>query len=80
MEYGQIPGLDRQVSRLIHGAISLSMDDLEGGFALLDAAMDHGINTFDTAHLYGGGAVDGATAIASSSSARAPTTMPIAGG
>jgi aryl-alcohol dehydrogenase-like predicted oxidoreductase len=58
MEYGTIAGLDKKVSRLVQGAITLSTNDLEGGFALLDAAMDHGINTFDSAHLYGGGAVD----------------------
>ncbi len=55
---GRIPGLDKPVSRLVQGAIALNMDDLAGGFALLDAAMERGINTFDTAHLYGGGAVD----------------------
>lgn len=58
MEYGQIPGLDQQVSRLIQGAISLRTDELENGFALLDAAMARGINAFDSAHLYGGGASD----------------------
>lgn len=58
MEYGQIPGLDKKVSRLVQGAISLKTDDMEQGFALLDAAMEHGINTFDSAHLYGGGASD----------------------
>ena len=58
MEYGNIAGLTKKVSRLVQGAITLSTNDLEGGFALLDAALAHGINTFDSAHLYGGGAVD----------------------
>ena len=58
MRYGTVQGLDKKVSRLVQGAINLTTKDLEGGFALLDAAMARGINTFDTAHLYGGGACD----------------------
>lgn len=58
MEYGRVKGLDKKISRLVQGAINLSTDDLEGGFALLDAASEKGINTFDSAHIYGGGACD----------------------
>lgn len=58
MRYGKIAGLDKQISRIVQGAINLTTEDLAGGFALLDAAMAHGINAFDTAHLYGGGACD----------------------
>lgn len=55
MPYGKIPGLDKPVSRLIQGAIMLDPNSPESGFALLDEVFDLGCNTFDTAHIYGGG-------------------------
>lgn len=55
MEYSEVPGVDKQVSRLIHGTITLSPDAVEEGFALLDDVYALGYNTFDTAHVYGGG-------------------------
>lgn len=48
MKYGTISGLDKPVSRLVLGCADLK------NTALLDAALDAGINTFDTAHQYGG--------------------------
>ncbi|MFG1944133.1 aldo/keto reductase [Nonomuraea sp. NPDC048826] len=43
-----------QVSRLILGTLNLGVRTTrEEGFALLDAALDHGINTVDTANDYG---------------------------
>ena len=53
MTYGQIPGVDRRVSRLIMGC------DNQQTFAHAAVMFDHwfqrGGNTFDTAHLYGNG-------------------------
>lgn len=58
MRYGAIPGLTKPVSRLVQGAIMLSMESEAEGFALLDEAYAQGCNTFDTAHVYGGGDCD----------------------
>ncbi|MEO7717845.1 MAG: aldo/keto reductase [Capsulimonas sp.] len=55
MEYGEVLGVDKRVSRLIHGTIMLSPDAIDEGFALLDDVFALGYNTFDTAHVYGGG-------------------------
>ena len=55
MEYGTIPGVDKPVSRLVHGTIMLKEDELEEGFALLDAVYDAGCRTWDCAPVYGGG-------------------------
>ena len=55
MQYGWVKNLDKKVSRLVQGTIMLTEEDLEGGFALLDAAFALGCNTFDGAHIYGGG-------------------------
>ena len=58
MRYGTVPGIDRQISRLVQGTIMLSLEEVESGFALLDAAMAAGINTVDTSASYGGGNMD----------------------
>ena len=57
MRYGNIPGIDKPVSRLVQGTANTVFDSEkpEQAFALLDMALDHGINTFDTAHVYGEG-------------------------
>ncbi len=55
MEYGTIPGLDKQLSRLVQGTIPLTSEDEAGSMALLDAVFAHGCRTFDTAHGYGNG-------------------------
>jgi aryl-alcohol dehydrogenase-like predicted oxidoreductase len=55
MKYGDVRGVNKKVSRLVQGAIMLNAQDLEGGFALLDGAYAQGCNTFDAAHIYGGG-------------------------
>lgn len=53
MQYGRIPGLDRDVSRFIMGC------DNQQTFAHAAVIFDHwfevGGNTFDTGHIYGGG-------------------------
>jgi len=58
MEYGKVPWSDKRISRVLQGTIMLSTDDLEGGFALLDAAWATGVNAFDCAALYGGGSCE----------------------
>jgi aryl-alcohol dehydrogenase-like predicted oxidoreductase len=55
MKYGQVKGIDKKISRLVQGTIMLKAADQEAGFALLDTAFERGCNTFDGAHLYGGG-------------------------
>jgi aryl-alcohol dehydrogenase-like predicted oxidoreductase len=55
MKYGKVPGIDKQISRVVHGTIATSSKELDKSFALLDSAIEHGINTFDTAHVYGSG-------------------------
>ncbi len=55
MQYGNIAGVTKPISRIVHGTIRASSKDIDGSFALLDAALAAGINTFDTAHTYGSG-------------------------
>ena len=55
MEYGQVVGLDKPVSRLVLGTMIISSKEPERSFALLDAAFECGGNAYDTAHVYGGG-------------------------
>lgn len=57
MKYGTIPGVTKPVSRLVQGTANTVFDPSkpDQAFALLDMAMEYGINTFDTAHVYGEG-------------------------
>jgi aryl-alcohol dehydrogenase-like predicted oxidoreductase len=55
MIFGQIPGIDKPVSRLVQGTVPLSSKDPDASRALLDGVFALGCNTFDTAHVYGGG-------------------------
>jgi aryl-alcohol dehydrogenase-like predicted oxidoreductase len=55
MQYGHIPGISKPVSRLVQGTMMVSSKELEWSYALLDAIFALGCNTFDTAHVYGGG-------------------------
>ena len=57
MKYGSIPGVSKPVSRLVQGTANTVFDPSkpDQAFALLDAAMESGINAFDTAHVYGEG-------------------------
>ncbi len=57
MRYGSIPGVEKPVSRLVQGTANtvFNASKPEQAFGLLDMAMEHGINTFDTAHVYGEG-------------------------
>lgn len=55
MIYGKVPYVDKPVSRLVHGTIMLSMDKKDSSFELLDSIYELGVNTFDTAVIYGDG-------------------------
>lgn len=55
MQFGNVPGLDRPVSRLAQGTMMLKADDEDWTFRLLDAVFELGCNTFDLAHIYAGG-------------------------
>lgn len=56
MRYGHIPGIDKPVSRLIQGTAMVDGSDEAQEFALLDAVLELGCTTFDTAHVYANGA------------------------
>jgi aryl-alcohol dehydrogenase-like predicted oxidoreductase len=55
MQYGSVAGVEKRVSRLVQGTVPVSTKALDESFALLDAVIEQGGNTFDTAHVYGGG-------------------------
>ncbi len=55
MEYGNIPGIDKPVSRIVQGTVMLDEADPTASFALLDAAVAAGCTAFDTARHYGRG-------------------------
>ncbi len=55
MNYGQVPGLDKKISRLVQGTVMVNGDDTKKEFALLDGIYELGCTTFDTAHVYGSG-------------------------
>jgi aryl-alcohol dehydrogenase-like predicted oxidoreductase len=55
MLYGEVAGVSKPVSRLVQGTMVLTSEHLDAGFEFLDAVFEHGCNTFDTAHVYGGG-------------------------
>ncbi len=55
MEYGQVAGVEKPVSRLVQGTIMIDEGDLPGSFALLDAVFAQGCTAFDTARHYGRG-------------------------
>ncbi len=55
MQYGTIAGIHKPVSRLVLGTMIISVQEQERSFALLDAAVELGCTTLDTAHVYAGG-------------------------
>ena len=55
MRYGNVPGIDKPISRLVQGTVMIRSDNEVEGFQLLDDVFDLGCNTFDTAHVYGQG-------------------------
>ncbi len=40
MEYGQVPGIDKAISRLVQGTMMISSRDLESSYALLDGVLE----------------------------------------
>lgn len=56
MQYSSLPDIDKPVSRLVQGTMMMNPSKQDEGFAILDACMEAGITTFDTAHVYGNGA------------------------
>lgn len=55
MLYGNIPYVGKPISRLVHGTIMLSMQKKDEGYAILDGMYSLGVNTFDSAVIYGDG-------------------------
>lgn len=55
MQYGNVPGISKPISRLVQGTIMVSSKEEERSFKLLDDIFAMGCTTFDTANVYGGG-------------------------
>lgn len=55
MEYGQIKGIEKPLSRLVQGTVYFKLDELDAAFAICDAILEAGGTAFDTAHGYGSG-------------------------
>lgn len=53
MTYGEVPGLDKQVSRLVMGVDN--QQTLPHAATMFDDFVERGGTTFDTAYIYGGG-------------------------
>ncbi|MEM9775667.1 MAG: aldo/keto reductase [Chloroflexota bacterium] len=58
MKYGNLDGISKPVSRLVQGTVMLGGYSQNEADTLLDAVFAAGINTFDTAHVYGNGACE----------------------
>ncbi len=58
MQYGEIAGIKKPVSRIVQGTGFIATKDKDEMFRLMDATLKAGINTFDTAHVYGQGEVE----------------------
>jgi len=58
VKYGRIPGIDRDLTRLVQGSVMLRPDAMDEGFAVLDGVYQAGIRTLDSSHIYGGGGCD----------------------
>ena len=55
MKENRVPGVNKCLSRIVLGTMIINENQKEQSFALLDAAYETGINTFDTAIVYAGG-------------------------
>jgi aryl-alcohol dehydrogenase-like predicted oxidoreductase len=55
MQYIRLPGIEKEISRLIQGTVMVSSARWDESCALLDGIFELGGNTFDTAHVYGSG-------------------------
>jgi aryl-alcohol dehydrogenase-like predicted oxidoreductase len=58
MRYGSVPGIDKPISRLVQGSLTMTTKDYERGAALFDEVLALGCTCFDTAHVYGNGDVE----------------------
>ena len=55
MQYGTVTGVEKPISRLVHGTVMVTSKDIDAGFRLLDEIYELGCRTFDTGHVYGNG-------------------------
>lgn len=55
MKYGAIEGIDKKASRIVMGTMIINTTDMLESMLLLDEAVEMGITTLDTAHIYGFG-------------------------
>jgi aryl-alcohol dehydrogenase-like predicted oxidoreductase len=55
MIYGKVKGIDKPISRLVLGTMIINTRELDRSFELMDAAVELGCTTLDTAHVYAGG-------------------------
>jgi aryl-alcohol dehydrogenase-like predicted oxidoreductase len=53
MLYGNVKGIEKPISRLVLGTMIINTRELDKSFALMDAALELGCTTLDTAHVYG---------------------------
>ena len=53
MQHGAVRGIDKPISRLVMGCDN--QPDIAHAAVMFDHYFEHGGNTFDTAHIYGGG-------------------------
>ena len=53
MQYGNVPGVNKPISRLVQGTASFNPGNPGECFDLLDLAMEYGFTTIDHAHCYG---------------------------
>ena len=58
MEYGNVKGIEKSISRIVEGSMVLKLNDQEAAFKQLDDVFELGCNTIDTGHVYGGGKND----------------------
>ena len=56
MRHGTVPGVDKPVSRLVMGCDN--QPDIRHAAVMFDHYFERGGNTFDTAHIYGGGRME----------------------
>lgn len=57
MAYGELPGIDKRVSRLVMGVDN--QPDLAHASAIFDHFVEQGGTVFDTGYVYGGGVLEG---------------------
>ncbi|HEY3417150.1 MAG TPA: aldo/keto reductase, partial [Armatimonadota bacterium] len=55
LQFSEIPGVGKPISRIVLGTMIINQRDWEQSVTLLDAAVRHGVTTLDTAHVYAGG-------------------------